>query len=152
MSWQEQALKRLDELIRDSEALDFDATVQGYARLSGWNTQAIVALEQLIGQDHTYTKGLRQASLNSTNTYDALEILSRLRSNVQNGYLRKVAEIVAAEVFTDFLEMAQHLLDQGYKHPAASLCGPVLEDGLRRIARNNDIRVNNKDDLTSLRD
>jgi hypothetical protein len=48
--------------------------------------------------------------------------------------------------------MAQHLLDEGYKDPAASLTGAVLEDGLRRIARNNDITVTERDDLNSLKD
>jgi hypothetical protein len=81
-----------------------------------------------------------------------LELLRRLNSDVQNGYLRKINNIISAEVFGDFLEMAQHLLDEGYKDPAASLTGAVLEDGLRRIARNNDITVTERDDLTSLRD
>jgi hypothetical protein len=48
--------------------------------------------------------------------------------------------------------MAQHLLDQGYKDPAASLCGAVLEDGLRRIAGNTKVNITGKDDLNSLRD
>jgi hypothetical protein len=55
-------------------------------------------------------------------------------------------------VFGDFLEMSEHLLTEGYKDPAASLTGAVLEDGLRRIARNNHIAVTDRDDLTSLRD
>jgi hypothetical protein len=82
----------------------------------------------------------------------AVEILTRLRSDVANGYLRKTANVISAEVFGDFLEMAQHLLNEGYKDPAASLIGAVLEDGLRRIARNNHITVTDRDDLTSLRD
>jgi len=78
--------------------------------------------------------------------------LRRLRSDIEKGYLRKTANIISAEVFGDFLEIAEHLLTEGYKDPAASLTGAVLEDGLRRIARNNDITVADRDDLTSLRD
>jgi hypothetical protein len=48
--------------------------------------------------------------------------------------------------------MAEHLLGEGYKDPAASLAGAVLEDGLRRIARNNEITVSAGDNLNSLRD
>jgi hypothetical protein len=105
-----------------------------------------------LGLSHAYTKELKRASDDLASAYDTLEILSRLRSDVENGYLRKVADIVSAEVFGDFLEMAQYLLDQGYKDPAASLCGAVLEDGLRRIARNHDIKFSDKYDLASLRD
>jgi hypothetical protein len=36
-------------------------------------------------------------------------------------------------VFSDFLEMAEHLLDQGYKDPAAVLVGGVLEQHLRKL-------------------
>jgi hypothetical protein len=82
----------------------------------------------------------------------SVEILTRLRSDVANGYLRTTANVISAEVFGDFLEMAQHLLYEGYKDPAASLTGAVLEDGLRRIARNNDITVSDWDDLASLKD
>ena len=81
-----------------------------------------------------------------------MEILNTLRSDVLNGYLQTTANIISAEIFTDFLDMAQHLLDHGYKDPAASLCGAVLEDGLRRIARNNEITVTDQDDLNSMRD
>jgi len=81
-----------------------------------------------------------------------VEVLKALRADVEAGYLRKLSDLVCAEVFGDFLDMAQHLLDQGYRHPSASLTGAVLEDGLRRIARNHDIVVTDKDNLNSLRD
>ena len=48
--------------------------------------------------------------------------------------------------------MSEHLLAEGYKDPAASLTGAVLEDGLRRIARNAKITVTDRDDLSSLKD
>ena len=46
--------------------------------------------------------------------------------------------------------MAGHLVDSGYKDPAASLCGAVLEEGLRRIATNKGENVRERDDLSSL--
>jgi hypothetical protein len=80
-------------------------------------------------------------------------MLRALRSDVEGGHLRKIANIISAEVFVDFLEMADHLLQHDYKDPAASLTGAVLEDGLRRMVTNtNGISVSNNDDLNSLRD
>ena len=46
--------------------------------------------------------------------------------------------------------MVEHLLEHGYKDPAASLCGAVLEQGLRRIATNRGFRVRERDDLSAL--
>ena len=48
--------------------------------------------------------------------------------------------------------MAEYLLENGYKNPAASLCGAVLEDGLRKIAIKEGIKVKSSDDLNSLND
>ena len=42
--------------------------------------------------------------------------------------------LVQAEVFADFLDMAEHLLGETYKDAAAVLLGAVLEDSLRKIA------------------
>ena len=125
-----------------------------YGRFHGWRAQAISALISVLGPTATYTvefdKRVRQYYKSSVDA--GIFILSALQSDIQNGYLRTTANIISAEVFGDFLEMAQHLLAEGYKDPAASLTGAVLEDGLRRIARNNDITVTDRDDLSSLRD
>ena len=46
--------------------------------------------------------------------------------------------------------MADHLHEAGYKDPAASLAGAVLEDGMRNIAKSTGIKVKAKEDLSSL--
>ena len=48
--------------------------------------------------------------------------------------------------------MAEHLLESDYKDPAASLCGAVLEDGLRKIAMKKGIKIKSNNDLNSLND
>lgn len=58
--------------------------------------------------------------------------------------------LIEAEVFSDFLEMAQHLLDSGYKDPAASLAGAVLEDGLRRVGSAASVPFKKSDGLNVL--
>ena len=46
--------------------------------------------------------------------------------------------------------MAEHLLDNGYKDPSASLIGAVLEDGLRRISGNENVTLKSDDNINSL--
>lgn len=59
--------------------------------------------------------------------------LKALRADYAAGHLQRVEEIVQADLFADFLEMAEHLLTQGYKDPAAVLVGGVLEEHLRKL-------------------
>ena len=60
-------------------------------------------------------------------------VLKALRLAYENGYLRTLEELVAADLFGDFLDMASHLLEAGYKDPAAVLVGSVLEEHLRKL-------------------
>ncbi len=60
-------------------------------------------------------------------------MLQALRNDISAGRLNTFAELLHADVFGDFLEMSQHLLDQSYKDPAAVLAGGVLEEHLRKL-------------------
>lgn len=59
--------------------------------------------------------------------------LRALRRDYDAGFLVRVQSLVRAELFVDFVEMAEHLLEQGYKDPAAVLVGSVLEGHLRAL-------------------
>lgn len=64
-------------------------------------------------------------------------VLSALRIAYESGYFATVTELVHAEVFSDFVEMAQYLLSEGYKDPAAVIVGSVLEEHLRQLSARN---------------
>jgi len=68
-----------------------------------------------------------------------LGILSALRLSYANGYLASIYELVHADLFADFLEMAEHLLENGYKDAAAVISGSVLEEHLRKLATKSGI-------------
>jgi hypothetical protein len=61
-----------------------------------------------------------------------LGILRALRADYAAGYPGTVEELIHADLFSDFLKMAEHLLNQGYKDPSAVLIWSVLEEHLRR--------------------
>lgn len=50
-----------------------------------------------------------------------------------------VEEIVHADLFDDFLDMANELLSKGFIGPAAVLSGTVLEEQLRKLAKKHDV-------------
>jgi hypothetical protein len=120
--------------------------------LAEWRTQSLTFLTNLVGPDHTYTTSFNaEVSGRQTGHVGAgVGILRAVREDVEGGFLRDVRELVAADVFSDFLEMASHLLETGYKDPAASLAGAVLEDGLRRLCHKKHVTVRPRDDLSAL--
>ena len=63
-------------------------------------------------------------------------------------YLRTVHEQINAEIFADFLEMAEFFLskDEQWKNAAAFLIGGVLEEHIRKLAIKNQIPIKNSKD------
>lgn len=61
-------------------------------------------------------------------------IVHALRDDYGLGALAAVEELVHADLFDDFLEMAGELLDKGFVGPAVVLAGTVLEEQLRKLA------------------
>lgn len=72
-------------------------------------------------------------------------LLRALRADYAAGYLQPIIELIHADLFSDFLEMADHLIEQGYKDPAAVIAGSVLEEHLRKLCDKNGIDVKKPD-------
>lgn len=68
-------------------------------------------------------------------------ILTALRADYEAGFTQTFSELIHADLFSDFLEMAAHLLAEGYKDPAAVLAGSVLEEHLRKLCEKNGLPV-----------
>ncbi|MBY0405158.1 MAG: hypothetical protein K2X66_14765, partial [Cyanobacteria bacterium] len=77
-------------------------------------------------------------------------ILEALLFEYENDYLSTVEEIVNAETFGSFIEMAQHLLDMNYKDPAAVIAGSVLEEHLRKMCLKNNIPIDKNEGKNKL--
>jgi hypothetical protein len=65
--------------------------------------------------------------------------LQALQHDIDKGYLDTYAELIHAGVFTNLLEMAQHLHSEGYKDAAAVLAGGVIEEHLRKLCEKSNI-------------
>jgi hypothetical protein len=59
--------------------------------------------------------------------------LRALRRDYLDGFLATVEGLIRGDMFSDFLDMAEYLLEQDYKDPAAVLIGGVLEEHLRGL-------------------
>ena len=164
MNIEEKILKRIAELIQKGENVlathrPNPPNVIGFPMLDPgkfveWQTQVLNFLINLLGENHIYVKNFKNnvKSGYKSNVEMGQGILAALKEDISGGYLTDIKTLISAEVFSDFLEMAEHLLENGYKDSAASLCGAVLEDGLRKIATKKGIKVKSSDDLNLLND
>ncbi|HEU0144201.1 MAG TPA: hypothetical protein VFQ47_05410 [Nitrososphaera sp.] len=162
MNIQQEILDRLDSLIdKGNKVLGTHRpnppNVIGFPTLnaeafSEWQTQSLSYLINILGQEHIYVQKFKdKVQKGYTGSVGAgLGILRAVREDIEGGYLKRIEALVSADIFTDFLEMAEHLLEQGYKDPSASLIGAVLEDGLRKICVNHSITVKSQEDISSL--
>lgn len=109
---------------------------------------AIFSHTKLRNTDLSNVTGLEQATHPTPSDIDQ-ETLS-IRTDLPVAFLkgcglsdREVASaikgLVSAEVFSDFLDMAGYLLEQGYKDAAAVMIGSVLEEHLRQLCQANSI-------------
>jgi hypothetical protein len=68
-------------------------------------------------------------------------VVRALRADYEAGYMQTVEELIHADVFADFLDMADELYAKNYKDPAAVIAGSVLEEHLRKLAVANRVAI-----------
>ena len=82
---------------------------------------------------------------NLTSVLNGIDILKRILGDVKEGWLSNLKGLVSAEIFSNFLDMADHLILEGYKDPAAIIIGSVLEEHLRNLCIKNSIAITTTD-------
>jgi hypothetical protein len=156
-------LKQIDDILKDYNAIkaksrfdDFSGPEVGIDEISSIITKSKAAVTRITGEKSEYYKDI-DAILKRTNIWDGkkvsyiIGIISALKSDLQNDFLKSLSDIIQSEVFSDYLEMAEHLLNEGYKDPAAVLIGSTLETHLRELCKANGIDtefLNSKRNLT----
>jgi len=102
------------------------------------------AIERISGPESVYSKQARDV-LNRTNENDwgkvsrIVGVVSSLKKDLEAGYLTSLTELIHGEVFGNFLEMADHLQDEGYKDAAAVITSGTLEAHLKQLCIKNGI-------------
>jgi hypothetical protein len=148
--------ERIDRRLRQLEELA-ERTIQTNQALRGHvggnvvdsvlytelRTSTISFILSVLGNKHPYYTELADKFENATATYARriIGVLKGLRGELDNGWLDDMRGIVAAEVFTDFMEMAEHLLGEGYHDPAAVIIGSVLEGHLRTLSTKHGLPI-----------
>jgi len=107
-------------------------------------TSMVAALERLAPPNTYYSTSLK-AIMGDDNLFSYQRIprlagvTEALKTAYESGYLYEIEELIHADVFSDFIYMAEYLLKEGFKDPAAVIVGGVLEEHLRKLCLRNSI-------------
>lgn len=149
---EQRILDRLQELIKLGEQVkqtsfyvwNYDADYVDARLAYQWGTSSLNLLEKVLGETSTHYKnfynqfdGIHLLG----HTLSALGILGSAQEDYQQKFLFNTRVLIEAEVFDDFLEQAEYLLESGYYQAAVVLIGGVLEDGLRKLCTRNNINL-----------
>jgi hypothetical protein len=106
-------------------------------------TRSIAAVHRISSNSSPYVADinriLAQIPELHEHTSPIIGVVQALRDDIEAGYIQSLSELIRGEIFADFLEMAQHLSDNGYKDASAVVTGSTLESHLRKLCGKNGI-------------
>jgi hypothetical protein len=151
-------LARLSELGADLLETRYKSEVshQEFVDAGGfrqWRVGCVAFLREALGEDSPYTK---EFEFNCDSPYLSAvargqAVLRAAREYIDFGPVARVEELVAAEIFTDLLGIAERLLLERHVSAGIVVTCSVLEDVMRRSARHRSIAIReNVDDLSAL--
>lgn len=149
MNTEARMLNRIDQIIEKSSQV-LETKANGYStavisqdKMAGLQVSGLSFIGSLFDKEHSYYTSFAQVTAGYfySDAQSAHEILLSIKEEIEGGWLQSVKSLVSSEIFTDFIGMAEHLLEASYKDPAAVMIGSVLEEQLRHIATSNGVDV-----------
>ena len=135
--------QQLADVVSEYDKRLAERTGLDHAGIAELRTRCIAAVKRASGSNSPYYMNIVEFGKNENRDWICLEremgIAKALISDIRNGYLRSVEELLHGNVFGDYLEMAIHLLDNDYKDAAAVLTGGTLEVHLRKLCSKHSI-------------
>ncbi len=145
----EECSKRIDEIFVISSQLlatastdnEYDAPSVDDKLFYKFRTSSLSFLQRVFGENHTYyidfNREVKKGYKREVET--GIGILEAAKEEIKGGWIFTVKGLVSAEIFSDFLEMSQYLLDEGYKDAAAVIAGGTLEAHIRQLCNKYNI-------------
>lgn len=132
-SWISAKEKAEDGLINSSSAFSLIARSRGL-------------IENITGKQSYYSIQMNDIlSMGYHEAYKAellIGLIDGLLDDLDHGFIDSISNLVCGAIFQDYLEMAQHLLNEGYKDAAAVIAGSTLENHLKQLCIKHDISIN----------
>jgi hypothetical protein len=110
-------------------------------------TRAIAVIERVTGKKSVYSEQARNIQQEKHKVFSQLValigIVEAVNHDLKAGYLQNLEELIHGNIFSDFLEMADHLSQNGYKDAAAVIAGSTLEAHLKQLSLKFGVPVDN---------
>ena len=150
----EQVTTRFAELAKQAEQIPLigrDLPQASHQQFYSWATSALNVIRGTFGKDSPhYMHFEAELSMIEHNhvwseRLDAIRgVFLGAKSDVDGGYLFDLQASISGEVFGDFVAAAKAALADGNHTVAAVLASAALEDGLKRFAISQELRVEDK--------
>jgi hypothetical protein len=141
--------RRIDELIAKGDSTlatkrrnDWGEYVETKA-FNEFRSASLSFILSTYGENWPYYKDFNEhvADVSSDQVKMGLGILRAIKDEINGGWFFTTKGLVSAELFSDFLDMAEYLLSEGYKDAAAVIIGSVLEEQLRQLCQKNSLPI-----------
>jgi hypothetical protein len=134
-------------LVSTSGMTEWGGTFVDDALFGEFRAGCLSYLRNVFGTDHPHyqdfnervAKGIKECAL------AGIGIMSAVRGELAGGWFRTTVGLISAQIFSSFIDMAEHLLEEGYKDAAAVMLGSVLEQHLRQLATNHKVPITGAD-------
>lgn len=141
-------------MLRKAQGLSRAMEGDELADVASWVTRLGQIIRRLYGENsqHFETYSTALATNNFYNLHSnwnaqlsqVVGVAKAIEHDLASGLLTDFKSIVQADIFADFLEMGEYLLQEGYKDAAAVIIGSVLEDGLRKLSERHGLPETNE--------
>ncbi|MFF5307221.1 hypothetical protein ACFY5F_48510 [Streptomyces sp. NPDC013161] len=140
-------VKQLDQLIDQAESLlDSGDTRWSQGTANEANGEILAnrlesAVTRLTMQGSVYIQQVQRRKGHTAyfRLRHNLQVAISLRDDLNSGWTETVVELVHADTYSDYLEMADGLLAKGYKDAAAVIAGTSLEVHVRALCVKNGV-------------
>ena len=112
-------------------------------KIKGFRAAALSFIERIYGTKHSHYREFDKVvdGYSPSDAKQGISILESIRDELAGDWLFSIKSLITAEVFADFIEMTQYLMEQNYKDAAAVIAGSVLEEHLRQLCLKNNIEI-----------
>jgi hypothetical protein len=104
-------------------------------KMAAFRSSCLSFIKLFYGTSHPHFIEFENSTKNHYlgNLAAGVGIMIAIKEEIAEGWLTTYKGLVSSEIFSNFIEMSEHLLEQGYKDPAAVVLGSVLEEHLRQL-------------------
>ncbi len=123
----------------------FQVNTENLNKIYSVITRAITVIERITSKKSRYYKIaeelLNKNDLDKVKVVHVIGVLEGLHKDLDADNLKSLSEIIHGDIFVDYLDMSEYLLEEHYYVAAAVIAGVTLEAHLRILCTKNEIEI-----------